>query len=90
MLDVAFRTYNNIHSLPANFSQVQPKAAAPQTLKQQGPEGRTKPAGTRPQCLTLLFRTYKKTSFLPANFSQVQPKTAALQTPKQEGPEGLN
>ena len=54
---VAFRTdkKSSFSSfLPPIFTQVQPKTVALQTPKQQGPEGRTKPAGIRLHCLTLL------------------------------------
>ena len=54
------------------------------TAKQQGPEGRTGPAGNGPQCLTLLSEPTRKLAVF-------QPPTrlanGALATAKQQGPE---
>ena len=57
------------------------------TPKQQGPEGRTGPAGHRPQCLTSLSAPTRKLTLL-AVFQPPRLKHGALATPKQQGPEG--
>ena len=57
------------------------------TPKQEGPEGRTGPAGHRPQCLTSLSAPTRKLTLL-AVFQPPRLKQGALATPKQQGPEG--
>ena len=52
--------------------------------KQQGPEGRTGPAGNGPYCLTLLSEPTRKV----AVFQLSKLRTGASATPKQQGPEG--
>ena len=77
--NVAFRTYKKSSFssfLPPIFTQVQPKTVAVQTPKQQGPEGRTKPAGTSP-LPNVAVRTCKKTDSLPM-------KLSAKSSPKQQ------
>ena len=54
------------------------------TPKQQGPEGRTRPAGNGPYCLTLLSEPTRKV----AVFQLSKLRSAASATPKQQGPEG--
>ena len=57
----------------------------PSTAKQQGPEGRTGPAGHGPQCLTSLSEPTRKLAvFQPPT----RPTNGALATAKQQGPEG--
>ena len=65
------------------------------TPKQQGPEGRTGPAGHGPQCLTLLSEPTRKLALwavcLPAAKAHKRPRrltNGAFATPKQQGPEG--
>ena len=62
-----------------------PTNGALATAKQQGPEGRTGPAGHGPQCLTWLSEPTKKQAvFQPPT----RPTNGALATAKQQGPEG--
>ena len=75
--NVAFRTYKKSSFssfLPPIFSQVQPKTAALQTPKQQGPEGRTKPAGIRLHCLTLLSGPGRKLDLFQPFSAKSSPK----------------
>ena len=57
------------------------------TPKQQGPEGRTGPAGHGPHCLTLLSEPTRKQAAWPV-FQPPKLIHGAIATPKQHGPEG--
>ena len=63
------------------------KSSCLTTAKQQGPEGRTGPAGHRPQCLTLLSEPTRKQAAWPV-FQPRKLTHGAIATPKQHGPEG--
>jgi len=60
------------------------RSGASATPKQQGPEGRTGPAGNGLCCLTLLSEPTRKVAI----FQLSKLRNGASDTPKQQGPEG--